>query len=114
MRVFKLSARIDCVEEAIEKDAVCCGAFIRFWPIASFPQFGPCPQVVEADMTARTGSAEIDPEQTSAPCWISMSRLKYVRVRQPSGGSHYWNSGYVQTGGQFKQLGEGAKEVRVL
>jgi hypothetical protein len=35
-------------------------------------------------------------------------------VRQPSGGSHYWNSGYVQTGGQFKQLGEGAKEVRVL
>src|SRR5947209_1983239 len=32
-------------------------------------------------------------------------------VRRPSGGSHYWNGGYVQTGGQFKQLGEGAKEV---
>jgi hypothetical protein len=35
-------------------------------------------------------------------------------VRQPSRGSHYWNSGYVQTGGQFKQLGERAKEIRVL
>ena len=35
-------------------------------------------------------------------------------VRQPSGGSHYWNSGYVQTVGHFKQLGEGAREARAL
>src|ERR1700720_2213465 len=40
--------------------------------------------------------------------------LKYVSSSATVGGSHYWNSGYVQTGGQFKQLGEGAKEVRVL
>jgi hypothetical protein len=25
-----------------------------------------------------------------------------------------WNGGYVQTGGQFKQLGERTKEIRVL
>jgi hypothetical protein len=31
-------------------------------------------------------------------------------ARRPSGGSHYWNGGYVQTGGQFKQLGEGPRK----
>jgi hypothetical protein len=41
-------------------------------------------------------------------------RLKYVSNSATVGGSHYWNGGYVQTGGQFKQLGEGAKKIRVL
>jgi hypothetical protein len=27
-----------------------CGAGGRNWPIASFSQFGPCPQVVEPDI----------------------------------------------------------------
>jgi hypothetical protein len=72
-----------------------------------------------------TATAACDPEQTSAPCWISLSRTQQLFrrlpdasstsvVRQPSGGSHHWNRGYMQTSGQFKQLGEGAKEARVL
>jgi len=46
------------------------------------------------------GTPGFDPEQTSAACRISMSRTQQLFD--------------VQTGGQFKQLGEGAKEVRVL
>ena len=30
---------------------------VCYWPITSLPQFGPCPQLAEPDMTVRTGSA---------------------------------------------------------
>jgi hypothetical protein len=33
----------------------------RIWPFASVSQFGPCPLLVEPDITAGTGQAENDP-----------------------------------------------------
>jgi hypothetical protein len=42
-------------------------------------------------------------------------RLKYVSSSATVGGKVIIGmGGYVQTGGQFKQLGERAKEIRVL
>src|SRR6516165_9766766 len=46
--------------------ALFCSAEGCLWPITSLPQFGPCPQLAEPDMTVGTGSAEIDPKRLSA------------------------------------------------